>query len=129
MQVTIEGTVKELANHGLRVNGKPVTQQMISVLVRLGACEEIGQEEKAPGHKGPTAKIYRFANKKTFNFALEAKKPEEPKVDMSKAQTAPIVSMPALPPALQNLTPNDLQAMIVALQGLHAMTQANNPQH
>lgn len=127
MQVTIEGTVKELAQHGLRVNGKPVTQQMISVLVRLGACEEVGQEPKEPGQKGPSAKIYRFANKKTFNFSLESpKKPEEgPKVDMSKQ----VIAVPSLPPALQNLTPNDLQAMIVALQSLQAMSQSTEQKH
>lgn len=125
MQVTIEGTVKELAMHGLRVNGRPVTQQMISVLVRLGACEEVGQEEKEPGHKGPTAKIYRFANKKTFKFALE----DKPKVDMSKMQgndTAQVVAEPALPPILKNISSADLQAMIVALQGLQSLTHANN---
>lgn len=92
MQVTIEGTVKELAEHGLRVNGKPVTQQMLSVLVRIGACEEIGQVEKEPGAKGPAAKIYRFGAQKMFNFSIDNKPKKaqaEPEETANPSATTP----------------------------------------
>lgn len=149
MQVIIQGTVKELASHGLRVNGKAVTQQMISVLVRLGACEEIGQEEKEPGQKGPAAKIYRFGGKKTFSFSIDNKvqeddkkniKEESPNKEVPKQEESPSplqalktaveaenreesskVSLPELPAALQSMTENDVKAMIVGLQSLQAL--------
>lgn len=133
MEIAIQGTVKELALHGLRVNGKPVTQQMLSVLIRLGACEEVGEEEKQPGQKGPAAKIYRFGGKKTFNFSIDNKpkvKEEAPPVEEAQqAQTpaetptkSPIHTM--LPAALQNMTENDVKAMIVGLQTLQTMIHA-----
>lgn len=74
MQVSIQGTVKELSENGLRVNGKPVTQQMLSVLIRMGACEEVGQEQREDGQKGPSAKVYRFGGEKLFNFTVDNKK-------------------------------------------------------
>jgi hypothetical protein len=127
MEIAIQGTVKELASHGLRVNGKPVTQQMLSVLIRLGACEEVGEEEKQPGQKGPAAKVYRFGGKKTFNFSIDNKPKvkEEAQQAQTPAETpteSPIHAM--LPAALQSMTENDVKAMIVGLQTLQTMIHA-----
>ncbi len=160
MQIAIQGTVKELASHGLRVNGKPVTQQMLSVLIRLGACEEVGQEDREEGQKGPSARIYRFGGKKTFNFSIDNKPVEEKAVPEPSSeglpttgtpQTTPlealktaieqegaakpletqptIVSVPALPPVLQNMSENDIQAMIVALQSIQSLMHSSTAKH
>ena len=64
----MQGTVKQLIDNGLKVNGKFVDQSMLSVLIRLGIGEEIGEEPKPPNQKGRAAKIYKFENSHQLKF-------------------------------------------------------------
>lgn len=120
----IQGTPKELVANGLTVNGKVVNQQIISVLVRLGVCEEVGIEQRPAGSKGPAAKVYRFFGKKAFKFAIDKQKAaalqeqaQQPTEQESKALAMP----PQIPEALQKLDSNEIQAMIVGLQAIQSL--------
>lgn len=127
MSFSIQGTPKQLVEAGLMVNGIPVTQQMISVLVKIGACEDIGPEERPQGAKGPAARVYRFGAKKQFKFAAEAPKQEETKREENKEETKTpaskehfVAMLPAIPKALESVSEGEIEAMILGLQALHA---------
>lgn len=61
----IKGTIKQLIDQGMAVNGVRLDAAMLSVLVRCGIGKVVGQGDKPA--RGKTPNIYAFNVEETIN--------------------------------------------------------------
>lgn len=70
MDTIATGTMTDLTNRGVTVNGHKVTNADLSVLFRLGIITRSGFVDKGPGAKGKPAGIYNIPAEGTLSFSV-----------------------------------------------------------
>lgn len=73
MSNTIRGTVQELINRGLKINGESIGQAEFSVLARLGKdtfAKNVGIVPRVEGKKGKPATIWELNPSALINITV-----------------------------------------------------------
>lgn len=67
----MQGTIEELVERGLKVNGIFVDKSMLAVLVRCGIGECVGEGPKPA--RGRTAKVWKFEDTAQVKVSINYK--------------------------------------------------------
>lgn len=70
MDTIATGTMADLTDSGVTVNGHRVTSADLSVLFRLGIVTRSGFVDKGPGAKGKPAGIYNVPAEGNLSFSV-----------------------------------------------------------
>lgn len=71
MPKVIEGTVNELIGKGLTINGKKISQPVMSIFCGFGLVQAIGKVKKQAGVAGGPAIIYRVQENEHIKIAAK----------------------------------------------------------